>query len=61
MSENVGTSTSLNPKGLHGLYKENYTLPKEPKRMSTTFDISELISYHTRPERLTVITKEGLS
>jgi hypothetical protein len=25
MSENVGASTSRNPKGLHGLYKENFT------------------------------------
>jgi hypothetical protein len=25
MSENVGVSTSRNPKGLHGLYKENFT------------------------------------
>jgi hypothetical protein len=26
MSENVGASTSHNPKGLHGLYRENFTL-----------------------------------
>jgi hypothetical protein len=26
MPENVGGSTSCNPKGLHGLYRENYTL-----------------------------------
>jgi hypothetical protein len=25
MSENVGASTSLNPKGLHGLYGDNFT------------------------------------
>jgi hypothetical protein len=25
MSENVGASTSRNPKGLHGLYKDNFT------------------------------------
>jgi hypothetical protein len=25
MSENVGASTSRNPKGLHSLYKENFT------------------------------------
>jgi hypothetical protein len=25
MSENVGASTSHNPKGLHGLYRENFT------------------------------------
>jgi hypothetical protein len=25
MSENVGASTSRNPKGLHGLYGENFT------------------------------------
>jgi hypothetical protein len=27
MSENVGASTSRNPKGLHGLYADNFTLP----------------------------------
>jgi hypothetical protein len=26
MSENVGASTSRNPKGLHGLYREDFTL-----------------------------------
>jgi hypothetical protein len=25
MSENVGASTSRNPKSLHGLYRDNYT------------------------------------
>jgi hypothetical protein len=30
MSENVGTSTSRNPKGLHGLYRDNFTLPSHP-------------------------------
>jgi hypothetical protein len=25
MSANVGTSTSRNPKGLHGLYRDNFT------------------------------------
>jgi hypothetical protein len=25
MSENVGTSTSRNPKDLHGLYRDNFT------------------------------------
>jgi hypothetical protein len=25
MSENVGASTSRKPKGLHGLYRENFT------------------------------------
>jgi hypothetical protein len=27
MSENVGASTSRNPKGLHGLYRDKFTLP----------------------------------
>jgi hypothetical protein len=27
MYEKVGTSTSRNPKGLHGLFRENFTLP----------------------------------
>jgi hypothetical protein len=26
MSENVGVSTSRNPKGLHALYRDNFTL-----------------------------------
>jgi hypothetical protein len=26
MSENLGASTSRNPKGLHGLYRDNFTL-----------------------------------
>jgi hypothetical protein len=26
MSENVGASTSRNPRGLHGLYRDNFTL-----------------------------------
>jgi hypothetical protein len=26
MSEKVGASTSRNPKGLHGLYRDNFTL-----------------------------------
>jgi hypothetical protein len=26
MSENVGASTSRNPKGLHGMYRDNFTL-----------------------------------
>jgi hypothetical protein len=28
LSENVGASTSRNPKGLHGLQGDNFTLPK---------------------------------
>jgi hypothetical protein len=27
MSENVGASISCDPKGLHGLYRDNFTLP----------------------------------
>jgi hypothetical protein len=27
MSENVGAATSRNAKGLHGLYRDNFTLP----------------------------------
>jgi hypothetical protein len=27
MSENVGASNSYNPKGLHGLYRDNFVLP----------------------------------
>jgi hypothetical protein len=35
MSENVGPSTSRNPKGLHGLYGDNFTLPKRDMLVST--------------------------
>jgi hypothetical protein len=28
MFENVEASTSRNPKGLHGLYGDNFTLPR---------------------------------
>jgi hypothetical protein len=31
MSENVDDSTSLNPKGLHGLYRDNFTFTKRSK------------------------------
>jgi hypothetical protein len=27
MSQNVGTSTSRNPKGRHGLYRDTFTFP----------------------------------
>jgi hypothetical protein len=33
MSENVGASTSCNPRGLHGLYRENFTLPINPGKI----------------------------
>jgi hypothetical protein len=29
MSENVGVSTSRNPKGLHGLYRDNFSYLRE--------------------------------
>jgi hypothetical protein len=29
MSENVGASTSRNPQGLHGVYRDNFTLAYE--------------------------------
>jgi hypothetical protein len=29
ISESVGTSTSSNPKGLHGLYRENVIIKKQ--------------------------------
>jgi hypothetical protein len=29
MSQNVGASNSRNPKGFHGLYRDNFTLPYE--------------------------------
>jgi hypothetical protein len=34
MSENVGASTSRNPKGLHGLYRDNFTLPRLSSKIS---------------------------
>jgi hypothetical protein len=36
MSENVGALTSRNPTGLHGLYRDNLTLPYILQRKATT-------------------------
>jgi hypothetical protein len=32
MSENVEASTSRNPKGLHGLYRDNFTLSQKNQK-----------------------------
>jgi hypothetical protein len=36
MSENVGVSTSRNPKGLHGLYRDNFTFYNINKNIPVT-------------------------
>jgi hypothetical protein len=38
MSENVGASTSRNPKGLHGLYRDNFTLLLNYEQEFSYFD-----------------------
>jgi hypothetical protein len=43
MSENVEVSTSRNPKGLHGLYKDNFTF---------TFTMSDLLPFVLRDKSL---------
>jgi hypothetical protein len=47
MSENVGASTSRNPKGLHGLYGDNFTFTamSEPALyILLTFHVPNLMS-----------------
>jgi hypothetical protein len=34
MSENVGASTSRNPKGLHGLYRDDFTFTNDIAQLS---------------------------
>jgi hypothetical protein len=41
MSENVGASTSRNPKGLHGLYGDNFTLPLGITQFSETQNVDD--------------------
>jgi hypothetical protein len=48
MSENVGASTSRNPKGLHGLYRDNFTL------LFTSYIF--FLIYHSRATTLYKIT-----
>jgi hypothetical protein len=43
MSENVGASTSCNPKGLHSLYGHNFTLPS----IYSFYLIFTLLSHNT--------------
>jgi hypothetical protein len=38
MSENVGASASRNPKGFHGLYRKNFTLPLHKGNIETMSD-----------------------
>jgi hypothetical protein len=42
MSENVGASTSSNPKGLHGLYGDNFTFYSFDNK--SAFALSDLSS-----------------
>jgi hypothetical protein len=43
MSENVRASTSRNPKGLHGLYRDNFTLPYEDEFSTFGFETGKVI------------------
>jgi hypothetical protein len=48
MSENVGASTSRNPKGLYGLYRVNFTLPVAVAERKV-FDRSEAVIADSNP------------
>jgi hypothetical protein len=58
MSENVGASTSRNPKGLHGLYKDNFTFYLYPVtengRQYLEPDDTNVLSYSTAQFYLTI-------
>jgi hypothetical protein len=43
MSENVGASKSRNPKGLHGLYKDNFTLPSVLAKLNSASSVTLLL------------------
>jgi hypothetical protein len=54
MSENVGSSTPHNSKGLHGLYKENFTFylllgplqgEKKKQNPGNGYDILEMVEF----------------
>jgi hypothetical protein len=42
MSENVGTSTSRNPKGLRGLYMDNFTFNSTEQGPSSEGNLAQL-------------------
>jgi hypothetical protein len=46
ISENVGVSTSHNPKGLHGLYRDNFTLPC---KTSKDLQYMKSVNFHLLP------------
>jgi hypothetical protein len=58
MSENVGVSASRNPKGLQGLYRENYTLPFEKTNVQVWLIGMLSVYYTTRVLILTNVTKK---
>jgi hypothetical protein len=45
MSENVGASTSRNPKGLHGLYRDSFTLSLSFFMLSFSYTVSFSITF----------------
>jgi hypothetical protein len=51
MSENVGASTSRNPKGLHGLYGDNFTFTYAMKTYVGKYS-STILSLNTRWRRV---------
>jgi hypothetical protein len=53
MSENVGASTSRNPKDLHGLYRDNFTFYPYyllGALLATCFQTGSLLSLFFNPE-----------
>jgi hypothetical protein len=58
MSENVGASTSRNPKGLHGLHRDNFTLPY-PERILGWLYV-RATAYPYLPYTIIIVTCSGV-
>jgi hypothetical protein len=58
MSENVGASTSRNPKGLHGLYRENFTFIFTARRTGGVQRSTEEYKEYKQYERVQRSTTE---
>jgi hypothetical protein len=57
MSENVGASTSRNPKGLHELYRDNYLLHEDARHCThhvpgAVFSYNLNLDYHGEQREL---------
>jgi hypothetical protein len=63
MSENVGASTSQNPKGLHGLYRDSFTFTSNTNVCCVEFSIvqclGQLNTYYVS-EKVVALTPDTL-